>query len=303
MENFTNDLIKERAEKMNIKITGLDEIPTIIQGRPLFDFEGADAETLKKFNCDPDDVFAASGMFNIALHPDGRVEGLKRVSTQYKVVQHNEAIWKLFENIPEVYELGNIDIYTSLDGGSCVAYFKSQNGIEIKKGDFVYPRTCMKNSADASIRFMVTSAMWRMWCSNGAMAPDNRFAKISARKLHKGSLDLDTEIAKYIDSIESNVEAMGLWKQYALKQLKAPDMDTIFEQLQVGPRVQEELLTTTLRGEGTTIKGLLETNNLTGWDFYNSFSQRITDSDSTESVKIENGIKVSNIFDKYLIAA
>jgi hypothetical protein len=239
-------------------------------------------------------------MFNIALHPDGRVEGLKTVSKQYQVVQHNEAIWKLFDSLPEMYETDTLDIYTSIDGGNCVAYFQSKNGIEIKKGDVVFPRTCMKNSANATVRFMVKSAMWRLLCSNGMMGPDSRFAQVSSRKLHKGSLDLDKEIGKYVSNIESDIEAMGLWSQYAQKSLKAPDIDTIFERLQVGPRVQEELLTSPLRGQGASVKSLLDSNSLTGWDFYNSFTQRITDSDSAEAVKIENGIKVSNVFDTYL---
>ena len=303
MENHINEMIMEKADKMNIKVTGLNKVPTIIQGRPLFDFEGADVDLLKKFGQDPEDIFQASGMFNIALHPDGRVEGLKTVSSQYKVIQHNEAIWKMFEGIPELYELKNIDINTTNDGGSCVAYFKSQKGIEIKPGDEIFPRTVLKNSADASVRLMVNSAMWRLVCSNGMMAPDSRFESITSKKLHKGSLDLDAEIEKYISSIENNIEEMGLWSQYAQKQLKAPDIDTIFQQLQVGPRVQEELLTATLRGEGVSPQTLIDTNKLTGWDFYNSFTQRITDSESTESTKIENGIKVSNVFDQYILAA
>lgn len=300
MENYFNEMIQEKADKLNVKVTGLNKIPTIIQGRPLFDFEGADVEMLAKYGQDSEDIFAAQGKFNIALHPDGRVEGLKTVSKQYQVVQHGEAIWKLFNGLPEMYEMDTLDIYTSLDGGNCVAYIKSKNGIEIKPGDTVFPRICMKNSANATVRLLIKSSMWRLLCSNGMMGPDSRFAQVTSRKLHKGSLDLDREVGKYVENIENDIEAMGLWSQYAQKSLKAPDIDTIFERLQIGPRVQEELLTTSLRGQGTNVKGLLESNSLTGWDLYNSFTQRITDSDSTETTKIENGIRVSNVFDTYL---
>ncbi|MDP8268237.1 MAG: DUF932 domain-containing protein [Candidatus Tenebribacter davisii] len=303
MENIINEQIMEKADKLNVKVTGLDKVPTIIQGRPLFDFGDVDTSILEKFGQDEDGLFQASGMFNIALHPDGRVEGLKTVSKQYQVVQHNEAVWKLFDSLPELYELGNIDIHTSHDGGNCVAYFKSNKPITIKPGDDVYPRTFIKNSADATVRLLINSALWRLVCSNGMMRPDNRFTALNTRKLHKGSLDLDAEVQKYIESIENDIESVGLWSQYAQKSLKAPDIDTIFQQLEIGPRVQDELLNTPLRGENKSVKALIDANALTGWDFYNSFTQRITDSDSTESVKIENGIKVSNIFDKLLIAA
>jgi len=50
----------------------------------LFDFGDVDTSILEKFGQDEDGLFQASGMFNIALHPDGRVEGLKTVSKQVK---------------------------------------------------------------------------------------------------------------------------------------------------------------------------------------------------------------------------
>ncbi len=304
MEHYA-DMIIEKATQSGVKFNEAEikALPTIISGMPFFGLGELDPAILDNFGLDEDSIFQADGVFNVALHPDGRAEGLGIVSNQYKIVQPAEAIWKVYESLPDVYGLDKIDVHSSYDGGNTVAYFKSGKGIEIKDGDIIYPRTCVKNSANSTVRFQVKSAMWRLLCSNGMMGPDNRFAQISTKKLHKGSLDLDAEVAKYIDTIEDSIESASLWGQYAQKQLKAPDLDTIFQQLQVGPRVQDELLTTPLRGENKSVQTLLDSKSLTGWDFYNSFTQRITDSDSAEETKIENGIKVSNVFDKYLIAA
>jgi len=303
MENITNNMIMEKAEKTGVKISGLDSVPLIIQGRPLFDFGDVDETILKNYGQDPDDLFMGKGLFNIALHPNGRVAGLKSVSKQYKVVQHNEAIWKLFDTLPEAFQLEKINIETTSDGGRCFAQFQSGISTEIKKGDKIQYRATMENSADTSKRYWLAGGAWRQICSNGMMAPDRRIERITSRKLHKGGLSLSAEVNAFLDNLEDSIESMSVWKTYAEKSLKAPDIETVFQQLEVGPRVQEELLNIPLRGGEGSVQTLLNQNQLTAWDLYNSFTQRITDSDTIESTKIANGNKVSHYFDKFLEAA
>ena len=152
MERFT-DLIMEKATKTGIKVSGLEIVPTIIQGRPLFDYAGVDEGLLKDLGQDPEDLFEAAGKFNLAVFPGGRVEALKIVSNKYKVVQHQKAIWSLFDKIPEGFGLSDIQIETSLDGGKCFAKFKSDQAFEVAPGDEIHYRLTLSNSADTSKKF------------------------------------------------------------------------------------------------------------------------------------------------------
>lgn len=302
MERYA-DMIMEKAELTGVKVTGLETVPTIIQGRPLFDYAGADVELLKSLGQDPEDMFEATGKFNLAVFPGGRVEALKIVSNKYKVVQHQKAIWGLMEKIPEGFGLESLQIGTSPDGGKCFAKFKSNQFLEVAPGDKIQYRLTLSNSADTSKKFWISFGAWQLICSNGMMAPDSRVEQITKKRLHRNGLHLGAEIESMLGSLDASIESMGIWKQYAQKSLKAPDIDTVFTQLEAGPRVQEELLTIPLRGRNTNIQSILDKNALTAWDLYSSFTQRITDSDSVESTKMDIGAKVSNVFDNLVLAA
>lgn len=289
--------IQEMAEAGNVKVTGLDDIPYIVQGRPLFDFAGIDKDTLSAFGQTEDDLYQADGNFNIALFPDGRVEGLKIVSDQYQVVQHYDAILGVFENLPEHFDLQSLEIGTNPSGGRCFAKFTSGQSIEVDEGDKINYQLLMENSGDTSKRLSLKGGAWRLICSNGMRIPDNRIEQVVTKKLHKGSLSLKGEILSFMEIMDESIESMGMWKEYVNKKITAPQLEEVFTALEVGPRVQDELLELGLRGDNTSVQNELQNNRLTAWNLYNAFTQRITDSEALESVKTENGNKVAKYFD------
>jgi hypothetical protein len=295
------NILNEKAMEKGIKINGSENVPFIVQGRPLFDLEGVDNEILEQYGQTSDDIFMANGFHNIALFPDGNVSSLKTVSKQYKVVQHGEAILKLFEELPESFETEKINITVSPNGGKCFARFTSKREIEVKEGDTIKYQVLLENSADTTRRFNITAGAWRLICSNGMVVPDNRVEQISQKSLHKNTLSLCGEIKSFLDILEVSMKSMEGFKEYTKKKISIQELERTFEALEVGPRVQEEILDTELRGENKSIKHLLEHKNLYAWDFYNAFTQRITDSEALESVKIENGAKIANYFDELVI--
>ena len=286
------------AEEMGVEIKGLEEVPYIVQGRPLFDLVGVRQDILGMFKQTEDDLFLADGHFNIALFPDGRIEGLKMVSDQYQVVQHHDAILKVLTSLPEKFDLQSIDIGVSPNGGRCFAKFTSGYNIEVEKGDKIQYQLLMENSGDTSKRLSLQGGAWRLICSNGMRIPDTRIEQVGTKKLHKGTLSLEGEINAFLDIMDQSIEAMGIWKEYTKKKISAPELEQVFEALEVGPRVQEELLHLELRGDNTSIHHELDKGSLTAWNLYNVFTQRITDSEALESVKTENGIKVARYFDE-----
>jgi len=302
MKNVRNEIL-EKADKMGIKIFGLENVPWIVQGRPLFDFDGVDSSLIRTLGQNPGDLFESQGIMNIAIFEDGRVEGLRTVSSQYKLLQHLDAINMSLDNVPEKFELDKIDIITSPNGGRVFANMESKLSSEIVPGDKVKFRATMQNSADTSKVMRFVSGAYRLVCSNGMVAPDSRFKAADVRKMHKGTLDFHRDCKGFFDSLDESVAAIDDWKRYADVKLTAPAMEDVFKSLKVGPRVQDEILKLSLRGQENSLDSLLESDHLTAWDAYNAFTQRITDSNSLEAVKIESGTKVSTIFDKLVKTA
>ncbi len=296
MQNIQN--IQKMAEENEIKISGLDNIPHIVQGRPLFDMNGVDKEILNNFlPGEENGIWAGKGKMNIAIFPDGRVEDLRIVSDQYQVVQHGQALWHLMNALPEKFDLKSVDITVSPNGGKCNAKLTSGHELDLGKGDKVNYQLLMQNSGDASKRLSLMGGAWRLVCSNGMVIPDNRVEQVSTKKLHTGKLSLDSEIISFLDTVEQSIGSMDIWKDYLKKSLSAPDLESVFTALEVGPRIQEEILELGLRGENTSVQNELTNKRLTAWNLYNAFTQRITDSEASESVKLEKGTKISQYFD------
>lgn len=301
LKNLKNE-IAEKCEKMNITVTGLEDVPFIVQGRPLFDFVGVDAGVLESLGQSEDDLFQGAGLYNIAVFPDGRVEGLKTVSSQYNLVQHLDAINTSLDHVPNEFELDSVDIMTSHDGGRIWAKFFSKKRVEVKKGDLVQLVSTVQNSCDASKVYRMVAQAMRLACTNGMVVPDRRFSGSTVKKLHKGGLDLEKQVSGFFKEVDQSIGALDEWKRYAEKGITEEQMTGLFEDLAIGPKVQESITSTHLRGDNTTVQALIENKNLTAWDLYNSFTQRITDSDSSEAVKIENGTKISEAFDRLVFA-
>ena len=302
MLNVRNNIM-DRAASMSVEINGLDEVPWIVQGRPLFDFEGIEEETLSALGQNTEDLFLGAGKMNIAVFPNGKVEGLKIVSNQYNLLQHLDAINLALNNVPKAFQLEKIDIKTSPDGGRLWATMESGLSEEIVPGDKIKFRAVLQNSADTTKVMRFLAGAFRLVCSNGMVIPDSRFKHMDIKKAHKGSLDFEKDVAGFFGNMEASFEAVGYWKKYAQTKLDTPKLEDVFQMLECGPRVQEEIKSIPLRGQNTTLDQLINSGSSTLWDGYNAFTQRITDSDSLEAVKIDNGIKVTKAFDKMVMAA
>lgn len=288
----------ELAEKKKVKISGLGSVPlTVLQVKPAASLHNIDQSILDAYGLDQDDLFEAEGFMNTAIFPGGRVVPLRIVSNQYKLVQHDEMILEVFQSIPDNMGVHEIQIDTTWSGSRCFVKFKTDKSTEIIPGDIIEFRISAANSVDGSMMFNLHQGAYRQWCSNGAMTPDSRFKKIKSKRLHKTGLELGAEIGRFVASLDQAQAAMEGWKKYTKVKLGAPDLDSVFKQLNVGPRVKDELMETELKGDETTPKALLENKNLTAWNMYNAFTQRITHGKSDEGVKIEKGLAVSSVFE------
>ena len=157
-------------ENNKIKISGLEKMPEIGITRILYE---------NPWNEDDECLNQASKMkLTVSLDKDGKIHSLNKVSDDYKLVQHEEAIWKSLDQIitrfPE-FGTPDVDLNFRKHGGIMHAKYTFPKAVEIQEGDPIKPVVVLTNSVDLSKRFSLTFGAFRMICTNGMVIPDRRF--------------------------------------------------------------------------------------------------------------------------------
>ncbi len=217
--------LKTFAIDQEINIRGLERMPELGIAPCLFDNPFDNGE-----------LYSADGMhITLAKDPNsGHVQALNKVSDQYKMVQHYEALHNSLEAIingaPE-FGKPDVELKFSPYGGKMWAKMMFPQMINIMEDDPIKPQCIVTNSADLSKRFSIIFGAFRIICSNGMIIPDSRFPDyVLIRNLHKqGTLDLDEAIQKMMVGFESFSETIGLWKEYAQLEITKSRMTGILE--------------------------------------------------------------------------
>ena len=291
--------LKDYAKSNSISIEGLEKLPelgiTPIQYMDPFDGEYYESE---------------DNFLTMAKHPSGKLDELNKVSKQYKLVQHYEALHQSLESIINgAPEFGKPDVNLSFDptGGRMWAKMLFPEVINIMGDkDPVKPQCIITNSADLSKRFTIIFGAFRLICSNGLVIPDSRFPDhVLIKNLHKkGTLDLDSAISKMMVGFESFSETIGLWKEYAELEIgkewfSKTCLDSGFSEKQL-----ENIAGSSLRGFDTPLgNDFVGKKKANGWKAYNAATQFITDNNVNEGTALLRGRNISDRFDSLLKAA
>lgn len=291
--------LKSYAKSKKLNIVGLDEIPELGITPILFDnpWEKGD-----------DSLYQADGMhLTLAKHRDGEVKELNKVSDQYKLVQHYDALHQSIEAIiTGAPEFGAPDINLAFNpaGGKMWAKMTFPEVINILGDkDPVKPQCVVTNSADLSKRFTIIFGAFRLICSNGMVIPDSRFPEHTLiRSLHKnGTLDLDSAISKMMVGFESFSETIGLWKEYAELELKREGYEEIMLDAGFSEKQTENIIGSTLRGFDKSLElDFVGNKPVNGWKAYNAATQFIEDNNVNEGTALDRGRKVATSFDNLL---
>jgi hypothetical protein len=292
--------LKAYADDQAIKIQGLDAVPELGIAPCLFD---------NPF--DNNDLYSADGMhITLAKDPQsGHVTALNKVSDQYKLVQHHEALHRTLEAIVNgAPEFGKPEVKLNLNnkGGKMWATMLFPNMIDIFPGDPIKPQCVVTNSADLSKRFSIIFGAFRMLCSNGMVIPDSRFPDhVLIKNLHKmGTLDLDEAISKMMVGFESFSDTLGVWKEYAKIELTKDRMTGILEGAKFSTNQVQNILEQPLRGFETPLLGDFPgRKKANGWKAYNAATQFIADNNVNEGTSLDRNRKVSDSFDTLIATA
>jgi len=288
-----NTLVKEN----NIKIKGIEGMPEIGITRVLFE---------NPWEEEDDTLFSARGMrLTLAKSPEGKIFSLNKVSKDYKLVQHHEALHKALEAIiNKAPEFGIPEIETTFtnNGGRMYAKMTFPEVIKIQEKDPIKPQVILTNSADLSKRFTLIFGAFRLICSNGMVIPDSRFKdNVLIRSLHKnGTLDLNDAIEKMMVGFESFSDTIGIWKKYTKKTITLEEFDVAMSKSLLSENQIKDVLAIPLRGFEGTLGGAFLSGKANAWQAYNAATQWITDNTKNEATALDRGLGVSEGFEKIL---
>lgn len=291
---------KKFVKKNKVVISGLDKMPEIGITRALFE------NPWHTESEEDSDLFVAHGMrITLAKQPDGSIHALNKVSDDYHLVQHHQALHKsltaILEKCPE-FGVPEVTAKFTNNGGRMYARMLFPQAMEIQKGDPVKPEVILTNSADLSKRFSLAFGAFRLICSNGMIIPDSRFKDyVMIRNLHKnGTLDLDDAIAKMMVGFESFSESIGIWSAYTEKTIGIGEFYTIMEGSLLSENQVQDVLALPLKGWDGNLLNALSNGPVTAWQAYNAATQWITENNKNEATTLDRGFAVSRQFEKVL---
>lgn len=287
------------VEEKGVHITGLQNMPEIGITKVLFENPWATE--------DEDDLFPAKGMhLTLARMPNGRVHPLNKVSSDYRLVQHHEAIYKALEAIITNHpEFGIPEVVATFhkNGGIMNAKFIFPEVVKLDENDPIKPQVVLTNSADLSKRFTLLFGAFRLICSNGLVVPDTRFPDhVKMKKLHKmGTLNLGDAIDAMMRGFENFSSTLEVWKEYNGKSIGREDWEAVMREVDFSDNQVKEISELTVTGWGKSVQSqLLLDIPIPAWQAYNAATEWITHQTKNENTAMDRGAAVSAAFERVL---
>jgi len=218
------------------------------------------------------------------------------VSDEYKLTKHEEVLDEVLTALKELPEYGEPDIKPKMINGGAkmiVEITFPEVDFEIRPGDKINPKAIIRNSYDLQWKLSMEYGARQLVCSNGLIAYRK---KGGSSMLHRQNLSL-LEITKALsEGMAEYSEQVGIWKEWAQKQLDSAETEKILEALPFGEKYNEKILSLPQTSTGLTIQEMLEKDELTKWDMYSVVTQFLTHEVESEMVKAEKGEEVAKIF-------
>jgi hypothetical protein len=228
---------------------------------------------------------------------------------EYKILPHEVAAHELRQEIrTQVREYGEpaFDIRMHPDSAvmELVVTFPECDML-IQEGDAVNPQIKLFNSYDKSKRLSTAFGALQQICSNGLMA--FRVMKTLGQK-HRQNLDVSYIVGELTKGMAKYSDQVGLWKQWAQKELTSSEWDTLWTALPFGDAEEKEdgrerrgyrkqILDLPQTSTGVTIRGLLESKTpINMWTAHSIITQFITHEVPSTERQLMYGREVARAF-------
>jgi len=286
---------KEFVSENKISIKGLDDMPELRMSKIMFD---------NPWDSEDDNLYVARGTkMTVSRTPDGNIHGLAKVSDDYKLVQHYEAVQKTLEGILGLKkELGipEVSLGFGNNGGRMFAKILFKKKVEIAPKDFIVPGAIVTNSADLSRRYTSAYSGMRQVCTNGLMMPDSRFKDASqVKSLHKnGTLDIDEAVLKLTEGLKGFMLKMEGWRAYNDILISRDEFERVMDNSTLSVGQVKDVIQIPLRGFDSNLEtSFAGDGKASAWKAYNAGTQWITDNAKNPATEIERGRALSESFE------
>lgn len=289
----------EMAKDLGINIKNLDQMPEI-----------GLAETCIQLDPETEPQVVKGRFYTVATMDNFKTYvPLKEVSSQYRLVQHYEALAQIFERMSDLENLfgkPEVNLAFSGNGGRMFADLKFKEAALTVANDQIIPILRQENSCDLTRRFCTSFQAERLVCSNGMTVPDSRFPNQEiVRKLHKqGTLDPTSLIDQTIENLETVADAIQVFGEYEKAKISKAQVIRILEkEVGISEKQAEEVLEIPLRGFDNKPLGndlLGKGKKVSAWKAYNAGTQWITDNTKNPATESERSRKLAEGFDTTL---
>ena len=228
-------------------------------------------------------------------------EIFKPCTDQYKLVRHEMAI-HLFEQAladERMDPYGKPEIKVALHNHGRRCYVEAlfpECKYEIRPGDKLEPKAGLKNSNDLSLEFCKWFGARQLVCGNGLIA--FKINQISNKK-HRLNLEVTSEMLGIPEAMEEFADQIGIWSDWAKRQIKKEEAEVIMEALPFGTRHQEMILALPQAGTGETLQDWLKGASVNAFDMYSIYTQFLTHEIESEMVRVSKGEDVAKVFHKH----
>jgi hypothetical protein len=203
-------------------------------------------------------------------------------SPNYKIVQYQEIIWRTERAMERLEEFGaptpHIEIIQQGRKFNYELKFKDCDPVKIRDGHEVHPNIMIKASHDGMWEYQINSGAIAFVCTNGLVVGESAYME---KRKHLTGLNIEA----IADTMEKSMEAFstetGIWKQWAERQLTAPEWAEVQEDLPFGKKQLPAVLSTRLDGAGYSLNEYLKDHDGPNvWDLLMASTQYLRDVDS-----------------------
>lgn len=220
-------------------------------------------------------------------------------SDEYKIAPYEKIIWETERAMSKLEEYGKptVGIEILQDGRKllCKMSFNECDPIEIREGQTIKPNITIKSSHDGMWEFGTTAGAVVLVCTNGLtvgkVAYHNKQKHLTGLSISEIAENLHKDMLAFADET-------GIWKNWADRQLTAPEWEDVQEKLPFGKRQLPEVLALPMEGVGYSLSQSMEGGALPNlWDVAMASTQYLRDVNST-IVRVNKTEDVMNLLHK-----
>jgi len=163
------------------------------------------------------------------------------VSTDYRLIRHEEAIGRIEQAINDVPDLDKYETYTRFynNGGRMRRTYRFPDiSVQIEEGDKVNPELHLFNSYDVTWPFIILLGAFRFICANGLVV-GTKFLYIRKRHiLTLEQIDPKEQVATALKRFNRQTRTWGKWSE---RQLTEKEYSQVMKSMKFGKNARKDI--------------------------------------------------------------